>query len=459
MSIELNTEKTTSQNGLNENSNRGEQLTPLLDPSATISGWTAKRVAWATLVALGVGIAFLLLYRFYMVIFLFFVAVTLQVAMKPVVERLRKWGIRPQIGIGLIYLLLIGALLLFAWLAVPILIEQIRTVSQQLPTAYTEWRLSLLGAGNRFIRAFATALPSQLSFADVGGSAGAGVDESTLTAMMPLWQSLKTTSYAIFLFAAILMLAYYWTVEGDIVTRRLLLLVKADQREQWRTVLEEMERKIGSYFRGQAILCTIMATVSTLIYLAIGLPYALGLGLIMGLLDAIPMIGPIIGAIPAILVAMTLEPNKALWVVGAITVVQQLEGNFLIPRIMDSSVGINAVVTILAVAAFSLLFGIGGAILAIPLAAVLQILFNRFVLNIPIDEEVATSATTADIAGRSEVSSLRIQTQDLVSDIHSYARAGEAAAPISPEDEQIEDLLETIASDLDGLLSTVERAQ
>lgn len=450
---------TTPQNDSIESNNLRANSTTPPEPSFVITGWTAKRVAQATLVALGVGIAFLLLYRFYMVIFLFFVAVTLQVAMKPVVERLRKWGIRPQIGIGLIYVVLISAIALFIWVAVPILIEQIRMVSQQLPSAYAEWRLSLLGFGNRLVRAFAMALPPQLSFAEMGGSAATGVDDNTLNAMTPLWQSLKTTSYAVFLFAAILMLAYYWTVEGDLITRRLLLLIKAEQREQWRTVLEEMERKIGNYFRGQAILCTIMATVSTAIFLAIGLPYALGLGLIIGLLDAIPMIGPIIGAIPAILVALTMEPDKVLWVIGAITVVQQLEGNFLIPRIMDSSVGINAIVTILAVSAFGLLFGVVGAILAIPLAAVLQILFNRFVLNVPIADDGTTSFASMQVIGRSEVSSLRIKTQDLVSDIQTYVRTGDPAEPISTEDEQVEDLLEAIAADLDGFLSTMERDQ
>lgn len=420
-------------------------------------GWTPKRVAQATLVAIGVGIVFLLLYRFYMVIFIFFVAVTLQVAMKPTVERLRRWSLRPQVSVGLIYLILLTLVVSFLWFAAPLLIEQTSALSNQLPTAYVQWRDTFLASDNRLIHAIALTLPAELSFTTLKPTAAS--DGSTLDPLTPIWSSFKTASYIIFILTTIFMLAYYWTLEGDLVTRRLLLLIKPERRDQWRTVLEEMEHKIGDYFRGQALLCLIMATMSTVIYFSLGIPYALGLGLLMGLLDAIPMIGPIIGTIPAIFLALTIDPTKALWIIGAMTVVQQLESTFLIPRIMDNSVGINAIVTILAVAAFGLLFGIGGAILAIPLAATLQILFDRFVLNKAITDETSAAVTPANVAGRSNVSALRVKTQELTTDLRNYMRTMDEGQDEQTAKDEVEDLLEAVAEDLDGLLSNMESTQ
>ncbi|MEZ4663094.1 MAG: AI-2E family transporter [Caldilineaceae bacterium] len=323
---------------------------PFLPP---LPEWTVKKVAQATLAALGVGVAFFLLYRFYMVVFIFFAAVTLQIAMKPAVEWLRRRGLRAEVGVMLIYLLLLISILGVLWLAAPLLFEQTGSVAQKIPEFYENWRFSILRAGNRLVRAFALALPPQLSLADINASNN--VDESTLDAITPVWQTIKSVSYIFFILTAVLMLAYYWVLESDMVTRRLLFYVAADQRPKWRAVLSEMEDKIGSYFRGQLILCLIVGALSIVGYFAIGLPYAFGLGILMGIFEAVPMIGPILGAVPAVLVALTAAPDKILWVIGVVTLIQLLENNLLVPQIMDKSVGVNAIVTILAIAAFGLL--------------------------------------------------------------------------------------------------------
>ncbi|MCB0090371.1 MAG: AI-2E family transporter [Caldilineaceae bacterium] len=425
------------------------------NPQFVMPEWTAKRVMQATLAALGVGIAFFLLYRFYMVVFMFFAAVTLQIAMKPGVEWLRRRGLRTEFSVALIYLIFLIGVVGVIWLAAPLLFEQTGAVVQQIPEFYDNWRVSILGAGNRLVRAFAMALPQQLSLADL--NATSTVDESTLNAMTPVWQTIKNVSYIFFILIAILMLAYYWVLENDMVTRRLLFYVPSEQRPRWRAILSEMEDKIGSYFRGQLILCLIVGLLSIVGYFAIGLPYAFGLGILMGLFEAIPMIGPILGAVPAVLVALTTAPDKILWVIGVVALIQLLENNLLVPKIMDKSVGVHAIVTILAIAAFGLLFGFGGAILAIPLAAVLQIFFNHFVLNISPTEENMVEASNTNVAGRSRVSTLRLQAQDFVNDIQKKVRKETDSEPVSDATEQIEDLLEAIAEDLDSILDQMEQ--
>ncbi len=113
----------------------------------------------------------------------------------------------------------------------------------------------------------------------------------------------------------------------------------------------------------------------------IGLPYALALGALAGLLELVPMIGPTIGAIPAVIVALSISPQAALFVVVYSIIIQVAENQFLVPRLMGHSVGVSPVMVILAILVFTSLLGITGAFLAIPLASILQVLMDHLILN------------------------------------------------------------------------------
>jgi predicted PurR-regulated permease PerM len=285
---------------------------------------------------------------------------------------------------------------------------------------------------------------------------GPAEEATAFDAIAPAWQFVTTFSYALLAIGAILVLAFYWLQEGDLITRRALLLVPINTREEARQLLAEMGGTIGSYFRAQAILCLIVGALSVIGYWLIGLPYALGLGIVMGFFEAVPIIGPLLGAIPAVLVALSAAPDRVLWVLAVVVVIQTLEANILVPRVMDQSVGVNAIVTILAIAAFGALFGAAGAILAIPLAAMIQIVINRILFRASaIDESMA--AIKASGIERSQVSKLRLQTQELVFDVRKGARTRSDTGAPEPEVDDAEDQLEGIALELDGLLSRAEQ--
>jgi hypothetical protein len=140
------------------------------------------------------------------------------------------------------------------------------------------------------------------------------------------------------------------------------------------------------------------------------------------------------------------SPDKVVGVIAATVIVQQLEQNLLVPRVMDKAVGISAIVTMLAVTAFGALFGIAGALLAIPLAAILQLLVNELVIG----------PATMDLEqpeGRDRFSSIRYSAQQLVQDVRKQVRAKDD--PSDAEADQIEDNLEGIARDLDSVLAQV----
>src|SRR5688572_14322825 len=121
--------------------------------------WSVRDVATATLITLGIGFAFYLLFRFYMIVFLFFVAVTLAVAIRPLVDWLQKRGIRQEIGVFLILAVLLAGIGAFVWAIAPLMIEQVSVVVRQLPDYYSEIRNWLADSPYIMLRRLAFALP------------------------------------------------------------------------------------------------------------------------------------------------------------------------------------------------------------------------------------------------------------------------------------------------------------
>lgn len=129
---------------------------------------------------------------------------------------------------------------------------------------------------------------------------------------------------------------------------------------------------------GQFILCVLIGTTSAIGFWLMGLPYFYVLALICGVGELIPMIGPIIAAVPAILVASTVGVNTALIATIYLFVQQQVENNLIIPRLMQKQTGINPILVMVAILIGGSLLGVVGALLAVPTAAVIQILVLEY---------------------------------------------------------------------------------
>ena len=176
----------------------------------------------------------------------------------------------------------------------------------------------------------------------------------------------------------------------------------------------------------------------------LGLPNAILLALFAGLMEAIPNIGPVIGAIPAMIVAWSVSPGVVIAILVATGIIQLLENYLLIPRIMSRSIAMRPLVILLALLAFGSFFGVAGAIVAIPLAAVIQLGLDRFL--------VQPALTEPDYPrGRDRISVLRYEAQGLVTGIRQQIRKKENVA--NAANDQIEDSIEAIALDLDSVLA------
>ena len=188
--------------------------------------------------------------------------------------------------------------------------------------------------------------------------------------------ALGTLASGIVGFVTVLILAFYLLLEGAALFAGFSRLFPHERRAEVLHAGREISTKVSAWMTGQLILGgTIGATSAIALYL-LGVPYFYVLALVSALGELIPVVGPILAAVPAIAVAFTVSPRTALWVALFFVVQQQVENHLLVPRIMERKVGVSAVVVIVALLIGSSLFGVIGAILAIPTAAILQVVLQ-----------------------------------------------------------------------------------
>jgi predicted PurR-regulated permease PerM len=408
------------------------------------NGLTAGRVALATaLVAMAVG-GFYLVFRFNQVVIIAFAAVIVGTAVRLLVDRLRARGLNRVTGTVLIYAALLGVLALLLGLGLPLLIGQAETLQATAVDAYRAVHGWLASAPNLVLLRVAAALPEELP--PLGRLLETAVPAAGNDPTVSPWQTLSDGLWTAFKLAAAFVLAIYWTLEGERVERSAVLLLPLERRESARELLATLQEKVAQFVLGQGVLVVAIFALSLAAYVILGLPNALPLALIAGLMEAIPYVGPILGGVPALIVALTLSPGKAVATLVAIVIIQQIENTLLVPRVMNRAVGVGPMLTFLSIFAFGFLFGVPGALIAVPLAAVLQVLLDR-VLD-------RSTADSAEPAGRGRTSVLRYRVQELNNDIRSWMRKGSGDAAEGAE--HLEDEVENLALDLELLLAEKE---
>jgi predicted PurR-regulated permease PerM len=175
----------------------------------------------------------------------------------------------------------------------------------------------------------------------------------------------------------VLFLAFYMLVEGPALRAGVLALFPRRERATVADVLDQIGARFGGWLRGQLLLGLIIGTAAWAWTSILGLPYPVLLGLIAGITELVPMVGPTLGAIPAVFVALFQSPVKVLLVIAGYAVIQQAEANFIVPRVMRRAVGLSPLLTILALIVGGKLLGIAGALLAVPVAAALQVVVGE----------------------------------------------------------------------------------
>ncbi|NLM10526.1 MAG: AI-2E family transporter [Clostridiaceae bacterium] len=172
-------------------------------------------------------------------------------------------------------------------------------------------------------------------------------------------------------------LSFYILKDKELIVRNFKYIFPEKYREEIVCFLRDIHRVVIRFIQGQLLIAIIIGIIETIGLYLTGIPYAPLLGFIGGISNVIPYFGPYIGAVPAVTIALTISPWKAIWTILVFVIVQQIDNVFLSPRIIKEKLGLHPITTIMSVLVGGRLFGFFGLVFAVPLVAMIKIILKK----------------------------------------------------------------------------------
>jgi predicted PurR-regulated permease PerM len=324
------------------------------------------------------------------VLVLVFVAVILASGLQPFIA----W-IRGHVPIGrgptilLVYGMFLAVVIALAFVIVPAASSQLERIAASLPPFFEKahaWAQTLRPTG------LATGVTSLVDAAAQTIRLPSGTPPPGQVVEVGL-----TVAQAVMSILTLLTVVFFWLTEHARLQRYALAFVPTERRKRAHRIWNMAETRLGMWVRGQLILMGTIGIATAIAYTLLGVPAGLLLGLLAALAEGIPIVGPLLGAIPAVLVAATVSPQLALMVLGVYVVIQFVEGNILVPLVMRNTTGISPFLVILSVLVGGAAGGFVGALLAVPIAAAGEVLIEGLqAREVPVAQDPASVDTTAD---------------------------------------------------------------
>ena len=291
---------------------------------------------------------------------------------KPVHLLERRHVPRP-LGILTTYLTIIAGLtLLFVALA-PVISDQADAFRTDAPVQLSELRRSWRGSGNPLLNGPGQDLLGRgIDIIERPGDANVSLPQKTAIGVV------TGVGGGIVGALTVLVIAFYYLMEKALLRRLVLMELAPATQPRVERVWNDVEAKVGDWLRGQLTLCLIIGVTATIGYGILQVRFWPILGLWAGLTEIIPIVGPWLGGAPAVVLALSMSWQKALLVAGFIVMLQLLENTVLVPRIMRGAVGLTPLTVFVAILAGTQFLGLAGAVLAIPVAAAVQVFLTDF---------------------------------------------------------------------------------
>lgn len=286
------------------------------------------------------------------IILMLFVSLILMSAFNPAVDRLEKLRLPRGVAILIVYVLVWTVVGLVVAGIVPALVDQTSRLIHLIPSAISQVELF-----NSNQQAITQQLLSQIGT----------LPENLLKFTVGLFGNLLAV-------LTTLVMTFYLLLERKHLNKYLSTIWGGDKSAHIAKTINEIERRLGSWVRGELVLMLAVGTFTYIGLSILGVDIALPLSILAGILEIVPNIGPTISAVPAVLVALTIHPLTALATASLYFLVQLTENNLLVPKVMQKAVGVNPLISILGLMVGLRLAGPAGAILAIPTIIVGQII-------------------------------------------------------------------------------------
>ena len=315
---------------------------------------------------------FYFLYLISDILVLFFVSLVFSSALDPWVDKLKKRKIPRSVSVLMLYFVVFAILGTTLYLITPPIINEVNSISSDLPS-YIESISSKFSLVKDYSLKYGLLDSTKSSFDVVTGYL-----QNTASGV---FFTLFNIFGGIFSFVLILVLTFYMVVEESAIKKLVWSIAPEKNQTYIMHLINRMQLKMGHWLRGQLIVSLSLAVMSYVGLEILGVHYALVLALIVGFFSFIPYMGAILGAIPAIFIAFTQSPLLAILSIVLFYIVHFIEGNFLQPKIMQKFIGLNPIVSILAILAGFKLAGLIGALFSIPVATALSVFVQDIFRN------------------------------------------------------------------------------
>jgi predicted PurR-regulated permease PerM len=277
----------------------------------------------------------------------------------PIARRLPRW-----LAILILYVAILGTIALVFVLIFPPLVHQAQALWARLPEMFDRAQEFLIAKG---------LLHQHFTMQEAVQHAPGGGGDAVATVA----GAVANVAGGIFGIVTILILTFYILIESSNLRQSALRLFPHSRRPRVDGAAREVTEKVSAWLAGQLLLAFIIGATSAVGLWALGVPFFYVLALVSAVGELIPIVGPIISAIPALAVAATVSPKTVLFVLIFFVLQQQLENHILVPKIMSRQVGVSPVTVIASLLIGGSLAGIVGAILAVPTAAILQVVMSE----------------------------------------------------------------------------------
>jgi predicted PurR-regulated permease PerM len=303
---------------------------------------------------------FALLYRYFdaivHVVLIAFVGAILGIAFNAVIDRL---PVGRGAGTAIVAVSVLGTIAGLVWFGVSVLSREIRGLAEDLPgiqatmDEWQQWLQELTGLDLELVGPHLERAGAEL----FGGVDGGAVIAGAFGVVELIAMTLLVLVGAFFIVAK----------PNEQLLNPLLRTVPPANRDAWRRMFRRLGARLSGWLWGTLMSMLIIAVLSSIAFWLLGAPYPILLGTLVGALDIIPLVGPWIGGAVAVLVTLVYDPSLALWVAVAVVVIQEVEGNLVRPMVMSDQAELHPFVTLLALLLFGSMFGLLGAVLALPL--------------------------------------------------------------------------------------------
>jgi len=316
---------------------------------------------------------------------------------------LRDRNLSRPLSILIAYLIVILFIAgIFSFLIPPV-VEEVQVLWKQMPELATKGRT----LGSEWLGKYQEIIPLDIqqriqnSLEKLAGTIGQALQEGVT-------RTVSVISSTVSFFLGILVIPFwlFYILNDEVKVRESALDLIPDRIEpDLLNILRITDDIFSAYIRGQLLLCLFIGVMATTGLLIVGVEFALLLGLIAGVFEILPFVGPILGAIPALVVAVLQSPMAALWTLVVFIVIQQIENLFLVPKIAGESVKLHPALIMVVLVVGNEALGLWGMLLAVPLAAVIRDVFKYLYLRFS-DEEIPAEEAMARV--RTEKMSIEV---------------------------------------------------